>query len=100
MSKVFTYANGLNISQSRRLALFCFGDFFVRADKNDERKRFDIYLLDKRMSRTRGKGKSELIFLKDECNVEYFLDFWNKAKKNINNKKEGFFNIIILEQKI
>lgn len=99
MKGAFTYANGYNISQSRRLARFYFGDFLYRVVKNDEKRRFDIYLEDKVI--TGKKANRKVLLLDEELNVNYFRDYWNSDNIEMlttANKKEGYFNIIILKQ--
>lgn len=93
----YTYANGLSISQARKLFKFYFGDFFIKANKNDAMLRFDCYLWDKILT-----DKNEVALLEDWCDLEYFDKYWNHTHLGTgsSNNKEGVFNIIISEQKI
>jgi len=85
MKGEFIYANGLNISQSRKLFKFYFGDFFFKAEKNDAKLRFDVYI--KKSIKT-----EDGLALVDECvDLDYFNEFWNG--KNVNNPP---FNIMIV----
>lgn len=97
MKGSFNYANGMLISQSRRMFKFYFGDFFVKCNKNDKKLRFDIYLIDK-IKIENESGKEEIAYLKDWCDVEYFCEFWNGTDNTGAPKKEGTFNVIIMKE--
>ena len=86
MKGEFVYANGYNISQARKLFKFYFGDFFFKAEKNDKKLRFDIYL----KNRVKGE-KNEVLQLEDYTDLEYFNNFWNCS--NLNNPA---FNVLVL----
>ncbi len=89
MTGVYTYANGMNISQSRKLFQFYFGDFFFKAEKNDKKLRFDVYL------KKFVKGENGEVLKLEECvDIDYFNEFWNKG--NVNNPP---FNLLILDVK-
>ena len=77
MKNQFIYANGLNISQSRKVFQFYFGDFFFKAEKNDKKLRFDIYILKKIAGE-----KGETLLLEDFVDLDYFNQFWNKGNEN------------------
>lgn len=104
----FNSANGLYISQARQLSRFVFGDFFLKADRNDNRERFDIFLRDKIVVDI--KGKKEVANLTDATIridgklvnlLDYFKLYWNqKNEDGEHKKKNGFFHIIVLQQKI
>lgn len=106
MAGEFIYANGLKISQSRQIFRFVFGDFFIKADKNDARKRFDVFLRDKMIVESKGVKKVEL--LKDakmtvngiSVNIlEYFKSYYNETDAITGSmKKDGYFNIVVLKQ--
>lgn len=86
MKGEFVYANGYNISQARKLFRFYFGDFFFKAEKNDKKLRFDVYL----KNRVKGE-KNEVLQLEDYTDLEYFNNFWNFP--NLNNPA---FNVLVL----
>lgn len=85
MKGAFVYANGYNISQARKLFKFYFGDFFVKADKNEKKLRFDVYV------KKNIKGKDEVLNLEDYSDLDYFNSFWNGT--NMNNPP---FNIMVI----
>lgn len=91
--------NGFNISQSRRIVEFAFGDFFLKGEKNYEKTRYDFYLVDKVIQHKNGEKK--ILLLSDECiDVEYFKKYWNEKDQEVGVlRKEGYWNIIILDQK-
>lgn len=93
MKGEFNYANGLSISQSRQIFRYVFGDFFIKADKNDKELRFDIYVFDKII--TEEEGVKKIALLSDWCDTDYFNEFWNKQGTIGTNKKGGVFNLII-----
>lgn len=94
----FNYANGMRISQSRRMFRYIFGDFFIKCDKNDERLRFDVYLSKSIKVENEVTRKLEIAYLKDWTDVDYFCEFWNGVSNTGAPKKDGIFNIIILEE--
>lgn len=90
MKGEFIYANGLNISQSRKLFKFYFGDFFFKAEKNDKKLRFDVFLK-KRVKSENG----EVLNLEEFVDLGYFNSYWNSH--NMNNPP---FNLLILDVQI
>lgn len=87
----FVYANGMNISQSRKLFRFYFGEFFLKAEKNEKELRFDVYL------KSVAEGENgEKIHLEDYCDIEWFNEFWNEQSNA--RPSEGIFNLIILKE--
>ena len=89
MTGAYTYANGMNISQSRKLFKFYFGDFFFKAEKNDKKLRFDVYL--KKLV----KSESGILKLEDCVDIDYFNEYWNGD--NVNNPP---FNLLILDVEV
>lgn len=89
MKGEYIYANGLNISQSRKLFKFYFGDFFFKAEKNESKFRFDIYI------KKKIKSEDKVLFLDDCVDLDYFNDFWNGE-----NKSNPPFNVLILDVNI
>ena len=90
MKGEFIYANGYNISQARKLLKFYFGDFFFKAEKNEKKLRFDIYLKNK------VKGdKNEVLQLEDYTDLDYFNSFWNGA-----NQSNPAFNLLVVDVQI
>lgn len=87
----FIYANGLNISQAKKIFKFYFGDFFIRADKNDNKMRFDIFVRKKFVNK---EGKLEI--LEEYCDLDYFNKFWNE-ESNI-RPSGGKFNVILMDE--
>ena len=95
----FNYANGMLISQSRRMFKFYFGDFFIKCDKNDKKLRFDIYLRD--LVRYENDDNSISTLSLKECStidIEWFYEFWNGLDNTGAPKKEGTFNVVILKE--
>lgn len=90
MKGTFIYANGLNISQSRKIFEFYFGAFFIKAEKNDKELRFDVYL------KERYTEGGEVFVLHKYCDVKYFNTFWNEESNRI--PSAGKFNLIILKE--
>lgn len=89
--------NGMNISQAKQICRFAFSDFFLKAEKNYEKMRYDFYLVNK--IRTYKNNKEHILLLSEECNVEYFKKFWNDTDaKDGAMRSGGYWNIIILEQ--
>lgn len=86
----YVYANGLNISQSRKLCKFYFGDFFLKAEKNESKLRFDIYI----KKRIKSSG-GEISELEHYCDLDYFLSFWNGS--NVSNPA---FNVLVVDIKV
>lgn len=82
----FIYSNGLNISQSRKVFKFYFGDFFLKADKNNKNLRFDIYLKNRIKN-----DNDEILLIEDWVDLEYFNKYWNNGKKD-----NPPFNVILL----
>ena len=93
MNGKFIYANGFNISQARKLFKFYFRGFFLKAEKNDEQLRFDIFVKDKIIT-----TEKEIATLEEYCDIEDFEEFWNQKTKT--SQGNGIFNLIILENKI
>lgn len=93
MKGKFVYANGLNIGQARRLFKFFFGDFFIKADKNDKQLKFDIYVQDKIVK------ENKVALLTDWCDVDYFNEYWNDQGDIGAPKKNGVFHVIIMTEK-
>ena len=90
MKGEFIYANGYNISQARKLFKFYFGDFFFKAEKNEKKLRFDIYL------KNRVKGdKNEVLSLEDYTDLDYFNSFWNGA-----NQSNPAFNLLVVDVQV
>jgi hypothetical protein len=85
MKGEYIYANGLNISQSRKLFKFYFGDFFLKAEKNESKLRFDVYI------KKRIKDGDNILLLEDFVDLDYFTDYWNESKSNPK------FNILVLD---
>jgi len=82
----FTYANGLTIAIARKLCKFYFGDFFFKAEKNEKKLRFDIYLKNK------VKGENgEVLVIEDFADIDYFNEFWND-----NNTSNPVLNILVV----
>lgn len=77
MRKKFVYANGYNISQARKLLEFYFGDFFLKAEANAQKLRFDIYL-----KKTLKGDKNELLDINDFADLDYFKQYWNLSQEN------------------
>lgn len=89
MKGEFVYANGYNISQARKLCKFYFGDFFFKAEKNDNKLRFDIYILDK-VSGENG----EILTIEEFVDLDYFDSYWNGT----NQAKP--FNVMVVNKKM
>lgn len=87
MKGEFVYANGLNISQARKLFKFYFGDFFFKAEKNDKKLRFDVYLK-KRVK----DSKNQPLEIEEYVDLEYFNSFWNAE-----NSSNPPFNLLIVD---
>jgi hypothetical protein len=76
MNTKFYYANGQSITTCRKICALFFGDFYEWAIVDEENLRFIIKLNEEVKDET---GK--IILLKDEINVQDFLDYWNKNGK-------------------
>jgi hypothetical protein len=85
MKGEFFYANGYTIANTRRLCQFYFGDFFIKATKNDKKLRFDIYISNKIVDLESGTLK-----LEDYVDLDHFNNFWN-GKNNSN----PVFNVMV-----
>ena len=70
MSNEFTYANGQRLATARRWCSFYFGVFFDKVEKNDIKKRFDIYVKDKIFD----EGK--VLLFSEYFDEEEFEEFW------------------------
>lgn len=86
MKGEFVYANGYNISQARKLFKFYFGDFFIKADRNEKNLRFDVYV------RKGIKTKEGILNLEDYSDLDYFNEYWNGPMK-MNNPP---FNVMVV----
>jgi hypothetical protein len=88
MKGEFVYANGYNISQARKLFKFYFGDFFFKAEKNDKKMRFDVYL----KNRIKGGKKEVVLSIEEYVDLEYFNSFWNGT-----NQSNPPFNVMVVD---
>jgi hypothetical protein len=86
----FVYANGYNISQARKLFKFYFGDFFFKAEKNEKKLRFDVFIKNKVKTKD-----DEVLKLEDFVDLDYFNSFWNGI-----NDSNPPFNILVLNVEI
>ncbi len=85
----FIYANGYTIAQARKFFKFYFGDFFVKAQKNEEHRRFDVYIINK----IKGE-EGEILSLEDYNDIDYFNEYWNESMKN------PAFNVMVMSAKL
>lgn len=90
MRKKFVYANGYNISQARKFLRFYFGDFFIKADVNSSKLRFDIYL-----KRTVEETKGELLNINEFADLKYFNEYWNDI-----NPEQPAWNVMVVDNNI
>jgi hypothetical protein len=67
----FCYANGLTVSQCKKVCQFIFQDFFDRVQIMPYELCFYIYLYDKIKDES---GK--YILLEDFCDLQHFKNFW------------------------
>lgn len=86
MKGEFVYSHGYTISQARKIFKFYFGDFLIKAIKNDEKLRFDIYLHSE-IENEHG----DILNIEDFVDIEYFNQYWNELHDG--------FNLIILSGK-
>ncbi len=86
MKGEFIYANGLNISQSRKVFRFYFGDFFFKAEKNESKLRFDIYV------KKRIKSQDQVLELENYVDLDYFNEFWNGS-----NMSDFPFKVLVID---
>jgi len=85
----FIYANGYTIAQARKFFKFYFGDFFLKANKNEELRRFDVYLVNKVKD-----GEGNLLSLEDYNDLDYFNEYWNDSMKN------PAFNVMVMSARL
>ena len=84
MATDFFYANGLSLANTRKLCKFYFGDFFIKAVKNEKKLRFDIYISNKITNL-----ENETLALEDYADLDYFNKFWNS------NENDPAFNVLV-----
>lgn len=82
----FKCANGFTIYQAKKIFEYEFGEFFLKAEKNDEKLRFDAYVKDKILDEN-----GRILKLKDHVNLQRFTNFWNLSPSN------PAFNILIVD---
>lgn len=80
----YRYANGMTIFSAKKWFEYTFREFFHLVKKNDEERRFDIFLFDK----VQYKDKS-IQTIDEAFDLEDFREFWGRE-----------FHLVILDVKI